>query len=94
MLDNINSYRAIYVSIIAASFFLISIDGYDLTTNISAVMACVNNVGPGFGVVGPTGNYGGYSVLSKIVLILDMLVGRLEIFPVLILFSRSTWRRK
>lgn len=94
VLDNISSYLVLYVLIIASSFFLISVDGYDLTTNISAVMACVNNVGPGFGLVGPTGNYGGYSILSKLVLIVDMLVGRLEIFPILILISRSTWRRK
>ena len=73
---------------------LVSIDGYSFETNVTAVLACFNNIGPGFELVGPTCNYAAYSTFSKLVLILDMLAGRLEIFPVLILFSRTTWRRR
>ena len=70
-----------------------SIDGFSVETNISAVAACFNNIGPGFDAVGPMSNYGGFSDVSKLVLIWDMLAGRLEIFPILVLFSPSTWRR-
>lgn len=91
VLDNTNAYLAAYVVIILSSFIVISLDGFSITTNISAVFACFNNIGPGFDAVGPTCNFAGYSPLSKLVLIADMLAGRLEIFPILILFSRSTW---
>ncbi len=94
VLQTVNSYAAIYVIILVGSFFLISIDGYSIASNISAVFSCLNNIGPGLEAVGPMCNYSGYSVFSKIVLILDMLIGRLEIFPMLILLSRSTWKRK
>ena len=93
-LNNINAYLAAYVIIIIFSFIVISLDGFSVTTNISAVLACFNNIGPGLEAVGPTCNYSGYSILSKLVLIADMLAGRLEIFPILILASRSTWHRK
>jgi len=75
------------------SFLVISLDGFSTGTNISAVVACFNNIGPGLEAVGPTCNYGAYSDVSKAVLIIDMLAGRLEIFPMLVLISRSTWRR-
>ncbi len=94
VLDNINAYLAAYVLIVMLSFIVISIDGFSVTTNFSAVLACFNNIGPGLESVGPTCNFGGYSLLSKAVLIIDMLAGRLEIFPILILFSRSTWTRR
>lgn len=94
VLDNTNAYLAAYVFIIVLSFIVISIDGFSTMTNFSAVLACFNNIGPGFEAVGPTCNFGGYSVLSKAFLIVDMLAGRLEIFPILILFSRSTWTRR
>jgi len=94
ILSNTNAYLSAYVIITLASFILLSLDGFSLTTNFSAVMACFNNIGPGLDAVGPTCNYSGYSVLSKLVLILDMLAGRLEIFPILVLFSRSTWKRR
>ncbi len=94
VLDNVNAYLAAYVMIIIFSFLLVSLDGFSITTNISAVIACFNNIGPGFEAVGPTCNFAGYSVLSKLVLIADMLAGRLEIFPILILFSRSTWTHR
>ncbi len=91
VLDNTNAYLAAYAFIIVFSFIVISIDGFSLMTNFSAVLACFNNIGPGIESVGPTCNFGDYSLLSKSLLIVDMLAGRLEIFPILILFSRSTW---
>lgn len=89
---NTGMYLAAYVIIVVFSFLLLTRDGFSFNTNFSAVLACFNNVGPGLDAVGPTGNYGGFSALSKSVLIMDMLAGRLEIFPILVLFSRSTWK--
>lgn len=94
VLANTNTYVAAYAIIIIASFLLISVDGFSITTNLSAVLACFNNIGPGFEAVGPTCNFASYSVFSKLILIWDMLAGRLEIFPILILSSRSTWRQR
>ncbi len=90
---NTNAYLAAYVAILVVSFLLVSFDDISLITGITSVMACMNNVGPGLDMVGPTCNYAGLSALSKIVLIVDMLAGRLEIFPIMILFSRKTWKR-
>jgi Trk-type K+ transport system membrane component len=70
---------------------MVSVDNVSVTTSLTAVISCFNNIGPGLEAVGPTCNYGGLSILSKLVLIFDMLAGRLEIFPLLLLFSRSTW---
>lgn len=86
------SYMAAYVLILLASVLLISVDDFDMTTNFTAVLATMNNIGPGLGAVGPTGNFGGFSVFSKIVLMLDMIIGRLELFPVLVLFAPGMWR--
>lgn len=94
VLDNTNAYLAAYVFIIVFSFIVVSIDGFSPMTNFSAVLSCFNNIGPGLESVGPTCNFGDYSVLSKAMLIVDMLAGRLEIFPILILFSKSTWIRR
>jgi trk system potassium uptake protein TrkH len=94
ILENANAYLAAYMFIIMISFLLVSLDGLSITTNISAVLACFNNIGPGFDAVGPTCNYAVYGIVAKIVLILDMLAGRLEIFPVLILFSKHTWTKR
>lgn len=91
--DNINTYLAAYVIIVIISFLIVSLDGFTVTTNFSAVMSCFNNIGPGLDVVGPSSNFSAYSPLSKLVLSFDMLAGRLEIFPVLALFSKSTWKR-
>lgn len=91
VLDNTNAYLAAYAFIVVFSFIVISIDGFSPMTNFSAVMACFNNIGPGLEGVGPTCNFGDYGLISKALLIVDMLAGRLEIFPILILFSRSTW---
>lgn len=85
-------YLAAYVMVVIVSLLLISLDNYDMTTNFTAVMATLNNVGPGLNLVGPTGNFGEFSILSKCVLMFDMLVGRLELFPLLILFARGMWK--
>ncbi len=87
-------YLSIYVAIIVASIFLISIDGFSMITNISAVFSCFNNIGPGFETVGPVCNFSGYSIFSKIILIFDMLAGRLEILPMIFLLSISTWKKR
>ena len=92
ILNRTNIYLSAYTIIIVISFLLVSIDGLSPISNFSAVLACFNNIGPGMEAVGPTANFGGFSVLSKIVLILDMLAGRLEIFPILVLFSGRTWK--
>ena len=94
VLRNTDAYFAAYVIIIIISFLLISLDGFSTGTNLSAVLACFNNIGPGLETVGPTCNFSLYSGFSKLVLILDMLAGRLEIFPILVLFSRGTWTRR
>lgn len=94
VLQNTNAYLVAYVIVILLSFLLISADGFSITTNLSAVLACFNNIGPGFEAVGPTCNFASYSMFSKLVLIWDMLAGRLEIFPILILLSRSTWKHR
>ena len=92
VMDNTNAYLAAYTLIMGLSFLLISLDNFSVLTNISAVIACFNNIGPGLEQVGPACNFGDFSILSQCVLIADMLAGRLEIFPILILFSRTTWK--
>ena len=94
VLRNTNGYLCAYVLIVIASFVLVSLDNFSTTTNLTAVVSCFNNMGPGLEGIGPTLNYSGYSVLSKLVLIFDMLAGRLEIFPIIVLFSRSAWKRR
>lgn len=94
VIDHANAYLAAYVIIIVLSFLVISIDNQTIGTNLSAVLACFNNIGPGMEAVGPTCNFAFFSPLSKLVLIFDMLAGRLEIFPILILFSSYSWKRK
>ena len=93
VLDNTNAYLAAYVIILVSSFLILNLDGNTIGTTFTAVLACFNNIGPGLEAVGPTCNYGFFSDFSKITLIFDMLAGRLEIFPMLILFSRVTWKR-
>lgn len=89
------NYIALYLTVLIISAIAISVDGYGFETNFTGALACLNNIGPGLGdVVGPAGNFSGFSVFSKIVLSLDMLFGRLEIMPMIILFSPSTWRHK
>ena len=88
-----NVYVAAYIFIFAASFFLISLDGFDMVTNFTAIAATLNNIGPGLAQVGPMMNFGSYSNPAKLVMIFDMLAGRLEIFPMLVFFMPDTWRR-
>ena len=94
VLSNTNAYLAAYVIIIVVCYLLISIDGLSVETNLSAVLACFNNIGPGMAAVGPTCNFACYGSFSKLVLSAAMLAGRLEIFPILALFSRGTWVRR
>ena len=89
----VNVYMASYIAIFALSLLLISLDNFDFTTNFTAVSATLNNIGPGLAGVGPMENFSKFSDLSKLVMTLNMIIGRLEIFPILILFSKSTWKR-
>ena len=93
ILDNTNAYLAAYVFIIIFSYLIVALDNQSIGTTFTAVLSCFNNIGPGMEAVGPTCNFGHLSDLSKLVLSADMLAGRLEIFPILVLFSRSTWKR-
>ena len=93
VIQNVNAYMAAYLVLAGLSFILVSLDGFSFETNFSAVAACFNNIGPGFDAAGPMANYSGYSIPSKLILTADMLLGRLEIFPILTLFSRHTWDR-
>ena len=93
ILANTNAYLAAYVIIIFAVFLIISLDGFSAGTNFSAVLCTFNNIGPGLEAVGPMCNFAGYSDLSTLVLTWAMLAGRLEIFPILVLFSKNTWKR-
>ena len=96
---NVKSFFIIYIFIMVASVLLISVGNNDFgafdafETNVSAVIACFNNVGPGSGAVGPTGNYAGYTIFAKLVLCFDMLLGRLEILPILLLFNFKSWKK-
>lgn len=99
-LRNAQSFFIIYILIIIISTILVSIgkNGFSgeyssFETNFSAVIACFNNIGPGIGAVGPTGNFSGYNIFAKLVLCFDMLLGRLEIFPILLLFTPNSWKK-
>lgn len=91
--QGVQGYMMVYFFVTVISMLLVSLDNFDLTTTITAVEATLNNIGPGLNLVGPTENFALFSPLSKIVLTLDMLLGRLELFPVLILLLPSTWRK-
>lgn len=88
----INVYLVTFVILFSVSVFLLAFEGRDLLTNFTAVTATINNIGPGLGMVGPTQNFGFFSPLSKYVLMFDMLAGRLELFPLLILFHPAVWK--
>jgi len=91
--SGVKTFFLIYLLITAFSVLFVSLDGFDLETTSTAVFACINNIGPGFGMVGATGNYSAFSDFSKIILAFNMLVGRLEVYPMLILFIPSIWRK-
>ena len=92
-LRSLNAYIIVYFMIFGISTLIVSLDNYDFMTSFSAVAANLNNIGPGMSVVGPASNYSMMSYLSKTVLIFDMLAGRLELFPMLVLLSPGTWKR-
>jgi trk system potassium uptake protein TrkH len=87
-------FMVVYLGITALSVLLVSINGFDMETTATAVAACINNIGPGLGLVGPTGNFSSFSVFSKLVLSFDMLIGRLEVYPILLLLLPDIWHRK
>ena len=93
-LKSVSSYFTIYIICMVAVYMLLSLDAFDMQTNLSATFACFNNIGPGLGAVGPAASYALYSPLSKIVLSLAMLLGRLEIFPLVLTLSPATWIKK
>ncbi len=93
-LRSTNVFLVIYFILLMLSTLIISLDEFDFTTNFTAVVSALNNIGPGLNRVGPAQNFSIFSPLSKIVLIFDMLAGRLELFPLMILFMPSTWRKK
>lgn len=93
-MDGVNAYLATYAIILVISFLLVSVDGFSVETNVASVISCFNNIGPGLDTTGPTGSFAPYSIFSKIILIIDMLAGRLEIFPILALLPLSTWKKK
>lgn len=86
-------YLAVYIICFVLLFLAVSVDNFDFETNFTAVASCFNNIGPGLGAVGPMGSYAGYSVFSKIVLTVAMLLGRLEIFPLIIVSMPATWSK-
>ncbi len=94
IVKSVSVFFATYVIIASISMFFVAIDGRDFTTTSTAVIACISNIGPGLGAVGPYGNFADFSVLSKLVLSFDMLAGRLELIPILMLFSPYAWSRK
>ncbi len=92
---SIENYLLVYTVVFLFCTLLISFDGYDVLTNLSASLTCISNVGPGYTkIVGPYGSFSGYSWFSKMVLSLEMIAGRLEFFPILILFSPNTWKKR
>ena len=93
-LKSVSSYFAVYMLCLLSVYLLLSLDGFGMETNMSATFACFNNIGPGFAAVGPTASYAEYNIFSKIVLSLAMLLGRLEIFPILLTLSPATWFKK
>ncbi len=93
VLQGTNAFLIVYIVIFVLSLMIISWDDFGFTTSFTSVAAMINNIGPGLGMVGPSGNYADFSILSKCVMIMDMLVGRLEIFPILLLFAPVTWKK-
>lgn len=94
MVSSVSNYFFTFIVVFIVSLILVSLEGKTtLTTNFTAVTATLNNIGPGLEIIGPTGNYASLSILQKIVLSFDMLIGRLELYPILLLFVPSTWRK-
>ncbi len=93
VIQNTYSYLALYTALAVGSILFIALDEFSLETNVTAVLACLNNIGPGLDVVGPMGNYAAFSWHSKLILTFDMLAGRLELFPMIMLFVPMAWKR-
>ena len=93
-LRGVHLYLTVYLLVFTASFLLLSLEQFDLVTTFTALASCINNIGPGLEMVGPTGNFADFSAFSKLLLSFDMLVGRLEIFPMLLLLAPSIWKRR
>ena len=93
VLRSVNTFIMTYIALFAGSLVIVSLDNYDFQTTFSAITATINNIGPGIGLVGPMANYAGFSALSKLVMCIDMLAGRLELFPILLLFYLRTWKK-
>ncbi len=91
--EAVGSYYLLYFITIAAATMLVTVDGFSMETNFTAVVSCINNVGPGMDAVGAVMNFGGFSVFSKIILSIIMLIGRLEIYPILVLISTQIWKK-
>lgn len=92
-LNTIQSFFVIYMFFIFCAALVVGLDNFSFGTTLTAVITCVSNVGPGLEMVGPMGNFSLFSDVSKLVLSFCMIVGRLEIFPLLVLFSRNAWKR-
>ena len=92
-LRSTNTFLISYILVFILSLLIVSVDDFGMTTNFSAVAATINNIGPGFDIVGPAGNFAAFSDLSKLVFCFDMLAGRLEVVPMLVLVSPATWNR-
>lgn len=93
-IKNVNNYFLVYIAIYVVSMLIVSLDKFGFETNFTAVAATLNNIGPGLGAAGPTESFADFSIVSKLVFSFDMLIGRLEIFPILLLFMPSTWKNK
>ncbi len=93
ILNGVCVFFVVYILLMGVSVLLLSLEGFDITTTVTAVIACMNNIGPGLGAVGPTGNFSGFGDFGKLLLSFDMLAGRLELFPMLVLFYPRTWRK-
>lgn len=94
VMRGVNSFFAAYMLIVAISLVIVSLDSFSLETTVASVLSCFNNIGPGLDATGPAASFGVHSDLSKLVLSADMLLGRLEIFPILALFSPYSWQKR
>ena len=93
MVRSVSVYMVVFMLVYAISVFLLSLDKFDMETNFTAVLATINNIGPGLGEVGPCGGFANFSWFSKIVIIFDMLAGRLELYPILLLLAPGLWKK-
>jgi len=93
VLSGVTVFFFAFICIFAVALLIVSAEGKDMISNFTAVTACIGNIGPGLGIVGPLGNFSSYSVLSKAVFSFCMIAGRLEIFPILLLFAPTFWKK-